>query len=53
MPVHQVLLIYCNLYTLCGVLNNVAKGYRKYKQKFYTVQINYVGLSSLSQLVAL
>ena len=53
MPVHQMPLIYCNLYTLCGVLNNVAKDYRKYKQKFYTVDINYIGPPSSSRSIAL
>ena len=53
MPVHQVPSIYCNLYTYCGVLNNVAKGYRKYQQNFYTVQINYTGPSTSSQSVAI
>jgi hypothetical protein len=53
MPVHQASLIYCNLYTYCGVLNNVAKGYMKYKQKFHTVQINYMGPTGSSQSVAL
>ena len=53
MPVHQVPSIYRNLYTYCGVLSNVAKGYRKYKHKFHTVQINYMGPSGSSQSVAL
>ena len=53
MPVHQVPSIYRNLYTYCGVLSNVAKGYRKYQQNFYTVQINYTGPSTSSQSVAI